>query len=129
MENWITGITAPVAFAAIALLGYIVGRGQQKSNSDRLAVEQEMLRVQTMAGDLERISRQLRENLAIHHSRVIRWRAAIQTISDRCDGAHDQTTRSELRKAILPTDELSHDIAVAYDELRRHSDSLTRLHA
>ncbi len=129
MEPWVTGITAPVALASVALLGYMAGRGKPNSRVGRLVLEKKLFRVRRVTTELEEISARLRKNLAVHHSQVNRCRVALRSITDRRDESPIQPSHSELNRLLAPTDAISREIEVAYDALRQHSDSLTRLHS
>lgn len=129
MEYWITGITAPVALSAVALLGYMIGRSQRRSEPDLRTLARKTRDVHLAADELARISGRLRQNLAAHHSRINKFLAEIHTITDRCDAPHEGQSGPELQQILGPADGLSHEIATAYDELRRHSALLARYHS
>jgi len=54
VDYWITGITAPVALSAVALLGYLFGRVQRRSELEEQAIDQRSRDVHFAAVTIER---------------------------------------------------------------------------
>jgi hypothetical protein len=129
MDFWITGLTAPVALAAVALLGYLVGRHRTRVIVDTAAARRKLHQARTVISAVETISRQLRRNLATHHSTVCRYRDQISALGDPTAGSTPHTRSEEIHQMLVPTEQLSRDIAVAYDEIRQHTRALARLKA
>jgi hypothetical protein len=127
MDIWITGLTAPVALAAVALLGYLSTRRRRRIKSQAKVVQHKMHRANTVIKQLEIISQQLRRNLAEHHSTVSRCHEQIREFGERGEymSIHDHV--QDIRDMLAPTERLSREIATAYDELRRHSTTLKHL--
>ena len=76
---------------------------------------------------IEHISNQLRQSMATHHSTVNRCREQIRLLSEGHTAESDTAPHNHLQAMLRPTELLSHEIAVAYDELRQHSRSLAQL--
>lgn len=127
MEYWITGITAPVALSAVALLGYLFGRVQRRSELEEQAIDQRSRDVHFAADELARISARLRQNLAAHHSKINRFLQEIHSISERSDAPHVEQKSPEIDRLLRPADGLSEEIASAYNDLRQHAKRLMQL--
>lgn len=121
------GLTAPVALALVALLGYLVGshrRRQQRVEREPFwSVDQ----TDALIDRIESISNQLRQSMAEHHSTVKHCREQIRVLSEGHSADSDNSRHPHLQAILAPTDRLTRDIAQAYDELRRHTHALTRL--
>jgi hypothetical protein len=132
MELIIGGVTAPVALAAVALLGYLVGRGSRPrqpqthgaptETSDRGVDEARALLEQ-----VEVISNQLRRRMAKHHRVLRRQRDQVRRLSEPHVSDGDLTPHARFSEVLDPADQLTHDIATAYDELRQHAIAVARL--
>jgi predicted nucleic acid-binding Zn-ribbon protein len=129
MDIWITGLTAPVALAAVALLGYLSARQQRRLQVEITGARRKMHQANSVIHQLEAISQQLRRNLAEHHSTVSRCHQQIRELGQAGQfmNIHDQV--EDIRQMLAPTERLSREIAAAYHELRRHSDTLKHLKA
>ncbi len=127
MSIWITGLTAPVALAAVALFGYLFGRRRRRFAAQDTAVKLQMHRANSMINQLETISQQLRRNLAEHHSTVSHCHEQIRALGDRGEYMNIHEHVQGIREMLAPTERLTRDIAAAYDELRRHATTLQHL--
>jgi hypothetical protein len=121
------GLTGPVALALVALLGYIVGYHQRRrAPSDNLFL-MSLDQTDALIDKIESISNQLRQSMATHHSAVNRCREQIRVLSESHVSDTDTAPHVHLQALLAPTDRLSQDIALAYDELRQHTHALARL--
>ena len=128
MEIAFIGLSAPVAIALVALIGYWYGRRQRPPNRRTDAIiDLKLHRTIALINQVESISDQLRRSMAIHHSNVNHCREQIRIISEQHDGSVEPHYQDSIKEMLGPTDRLSHDIAVAYDELRQQTNELTQL--
>jgi hypothetical protein len=127
MDIWMTGLTAPVALAAVALLGYLATRRRRRLKAQAMVAQHKMCQANTVINQLETISQQLRRNLAEHHSTVSRCHEQIREFGERGEYMSIHEHARDIRDMLAPTERLSREIATAYDELRRHSSTLKHL--
>jgi hypothetical protein len=121
------GLTGPVALALVALLGYFVGYCQRRRASDDRVSPMSLDETDALIDRIESISNQLRQSMATHHYTVSRCREQIRVLSESHVSDTDTAPHVHLQALLAPTDRLSQDIALAYDELRQHTRALTRL--
>ncbi|PQO46035.1 GGDEF domain-containing protein [Blastopirellula marina] len=127
MEDWIFGIPTPVAMALIALIGYFLGkRNQRRVSVDQAFARRELKRAKSIAKQLEEISREVRRNLASHQSSIAHFKDRIALMSsDEKQGDESwQTLCEEAERMLSPTIRLSAQIANAYDEVRQQANLL-----
>ena len=127
MELIITGLTAPVALAAVAVIGYLVGRARRRRFFDGRIAAQALEQAGALIEQMEQISNRLRQSMATHHSTVHNCREQIRKLSESHSADTDPSHHMHLQDVLGPADRLSQDIAMAYDELRRHSRALADL--
>lgn len=126
-------IAAPVALSVFALLGYLVGLQQRRAtqSTDRRTVsfQEKRDRTDQLLREIDSVSQQLREHLAARHAAMLHCRQKIEQMSHL--GSHIKWTDDDaaLSGLLDPTDELTHEIAMAYDQLRRDSHKLSELRA
>ncbi|MEW4454553.1 GGDEF domain-containing protein [Bremerella sp. JC817] len=127
MEDWIMGIPTPVAMALIALIGYFLGKRNQKPEStDQAYARRELKRAKAIVRQLEEISREVRRNLSAHQSSIAHFKERITMMSSNEDqpGESWQTLCEEAERMLSPTIRLSAQIANAYDEVRQQANLL-----
>ncbi|NLX54013.1 MAG: hypothetical protein GXY58_02755 [Planctomycetaceae bacterium] len=127
MDITLLGLTSPAALAAVALLGYIVGRRRRRVAFSSDPLPQLLADTNAVIARIESISNQLRQTMASHHSTVNRCREQIRVLSEGHGPDGDAARHVHLQALLAPTDRLSHDIALAYDELRQQICVLARL--
>ncbi|MCC6126479.1 MAG: GGDEF domain-containing protein [Pirellulales bacterium] len=118
-------ISWPLALAAVATIGYLLGRKNRPDAND--AVRRSLLelkRAQSVALELEKITLTVRKSLSQHHSSVNKFKERVNRMSD----LHQEIAWKELcREAdeiLKPTLQLAAQIAGAYDEIRQQSAKL-----
>ncbi len=122
MHWWILPNT--MALAAVALLGYIFGRGtvrqpQRQPNHNRRG----LLQAQLAIAEVGRIAQQVRRNLASHHLCVLHFKDHLSDLeAEPAEATHN--IRHEAEQLLRPTQQLAASMAAAYDELRQQSDVL-----
>jgi diguanylate cyclase (GGDEF)-like protein len=123
---WSLNLPLPVALAAVALIGYLVGRhrrGQLKISHEAQA-RRELKRAQAVAKELERIAVAVRRSIATHHSSVLKFKDRVSSLgSNEQDGAWQELC-SEAEGMLKPTLKLAAQLAAAYDEIRQQSNNL-----
>ena len=127
MEDWILGIPTPVAMALIALIGYFLGkRNQRRGSVEQAFARRELKRAKSIAKQLEEISREVRRNLASHQSSIAHFkdRIAMMSSDENPGGESWQTLCEEAERMLSPTMRLSAQIANAYDEVRQQANLL-----
>ncbi len=127
MEDWILGIPTPVAMALIALIGYFLGkRNQRPASAEQAYARRELKRAKAVVKQLEEISREVRRNLATHQSSIAHFKERILTMSSDEDrsGESWQALCEEAERMLSPTMRLSSQIAHAYDEVRQQANLL-----
>jgi hypothetical protein len=122
-----TGLTAPVALAAVALIGYVVGRARRRPSLDLEEVNRKLSQAHNLIEQVERISNQIRQCMAVHHSTVRRCRERIRVLSESHAPDTESSHHMNLQSMLAPTEELARDMVLAYDELRQHSRVLASL--
>ncbi|MHB8971633.1 MAG: hypothetical protein ACYC3X_28215 [Pirellulaceae bacterium] len=123
-----TELTMPFAVVLIAFLGYLVGhRRRRRQEATPPAPHTTTDETDSLIEKIEQLSNQLRRSMATHHSTVSRCREQIRVLSESHLPDSDSAPHMHLQAMLGPTDRLSHDIALAYDELRQHTRDLARL--
>lgn len=118
-------LPTPVALAAVAVIGYLVGCRRKSSPAEvEAASRREMKRAQSVAKDLEQIAREVRKSLARHHASVAKFKGRVSNLGDD----HSETAWKELCKEaeeiLGPTIQLATQLAQAYDQIRQQSNQL-----
>src|SRR6478609_9740349 len=88
----------PVALAAIALLGYLLGRFQRSGSEKSEATRRELKRAQSVVGDLEKIAQRVRRELALHHANLATFKRRVGELSQRADAADWQRLCEEAER-------------------------------
>lgn len=123
----LVGLATPVALALIAFLGYCVGRRSWSDDTVGPAEHGVQEKADAIIERIEHISNQLRQSMATHHSTVNRCREQIRLLSEAHSAESDSSRHMHLQAMLGPTERLTHEIAIAYDELRQHSRHLEQL--
>lgn len=127
MEDWILGIPTPVAMALIALIGYFLGkRNQRPASAEQAFARRELKRAKAVVKQLEEISREVRRNLATHQSSIAHFkdRIVLMCSDENPTGESWQALCEEAERMLSPTMRLSSQIAHAYDEVRQQANLL-----
>jgi diguanylate cyclase len=119
-------LSMPVALAAVAAIGYFVGRSKRASQtaSTEAQARRELKRAQAVAKELEQIADVVRRSLATHHSSVVKFKDRMGSLgSIEKEGAwQDLCTQAE--EMLNPTLQLAAQLAAAYDQIRQQSNNL-----
>ncbi len=109
--------------AGVAAVAYIVGRRSQPA-SPELPAEGDPQTSGEVARELGDISQGVRRRLATHHASILQFRERINQLSSGQDGPIWQLLVQEAERVLKPTEELSDEIAQAYNEIRRQTSGL-----
>lgn len=123
LDPSILGISAPVALAVVAVLGYWFGR-RQGETAEQQSARRELKRAKTVVRELEKIAQQVRSHLAHHHRSVIVFKQSIQVLNQHPDEVDWQKLSAEAEKMLAPTQQLAAQIAQAYDLIRQQANQL-----
>jgi diguanylate cyclase len=116
----------PVALAAVALIGYLVGRRnreEQKGDGEAQS-RRELKRAHGVAKELERIAESVRRGIATHHSSVLKFKERVSSLGGDEQDAAWQELCGEAEDMLKPTLKLAAQLATAYDEIRQQSNNL-----
>jgi diguanylate cyclase len=118
-------IPIPLALAAVATLGYLIGRRARGASVD--ASEQsrrELRRAQAVARELEKIALMVQRNLAKHNASISRFKQRVGQLStEQQDNAWKDLCK-EAEEILKPTLDLATQIATAYDQIRQQTNHL-----
>jgi diguanylate cyclase len=119
-------LPVPVALAAVALIGYMVGRRkrEQQHVSHETQARRELKRAQAVAKELERIAVAVRRSIATHHSSVLKFKDRVSTLGSNEQTGDWQELCGEAEGMLKPTLKLAAQLAAAYDEIRQQSNNL-----
>ncbi len=122
----LVGISASVALAAVALIGYLVGRQRDRHHHGVIPCE-DVQRATRIVSHLESIAASLRRDLALHRSRTDRFRTGVMDAEARGDEQSWRRVRDAAQQALEPTLQLASRVSDAYEQLRLQSDALASL--
>lgn len=122
---WSVGIPAPVALAAVALIGYLFGqRTHIGKPADTDQGRLEVRRAKLVARELEKIAESVRKDLATHRASVSKFKERVTQLGLNEKDASWQDLRKEAEEMLKPTLKLAMQISGAYDEIRQQSTQL-----
>jgi diguanylate cyclase (GGDEF)-like protein len=122
LMEWTGMLPIPVALAAVATLGYLIGRRRANAAADSAELQgrRDLKRAQQVAQELERIADEVRQHLAAHHASIVHFKERVFG-----QAPHGEPSWHELRREaenmLRPTLKLAAELASAYDEIRQQS--------
>jgi len=125
VEFTLVGLPITVSLAAVAVIGYLVGRLQRPSawqSAD--ATRRELKRAQAIVHDLEKIAQRVRRELALHHANLATFKRRLRELSQSADSADWRLLCDEAERLLKPTQDLGMQLAHAYDGIRQQSSRL-----
>ena len=119
-------LSTPVALAAVAAIGYLVGRTkrEQQNASSEAQARRELKRAQAVAKELEIIADAVRKSLATHHSSVLKFKDRMGSVGSVAKEGGWQDLCTEAEEMLKPTLQLAAQMAAAYDQIRQQSNNL-----
>lgn len=125
-DLWGVQLPAPVALAAMALVGYLAGNLRRRSSggNEPLQSRRELKRAQAVIQQLEKISKEIRMNLATHQASIMRFKDRITLLNSQQQEATLNELCQEAERMLRPTMQLASQIASAYDEIRQQTNLL-----
>ncbi len=119
-------LSTPVALAAVATIGYFVGRSkrEKQSASSEAQARRELKRAQAVAKELEQIADVVRRSLATHHSSVLKFKDRMSSMGSVAKEGAWQDLCAEAEEMLKPTLQLAAQMAAAYDQIRQQSNNL-----
>jgi len=117
---WMPQLNYMVALAAVATIGYLVGRRKKRTDDNiALKAQREIERAQAVARELERIGSAVRKHLAKHHASVARFKERVNDLTSHEEAETWKKLCEEADEFLKPTLRLAHEFAQAYDQLRQ----------
>jgi diguanylate cyclase len=114
-----------LALAAVALIGYLIGRrARQAESMPEVQARQEIRRALSVARELERIAAALQGNLRQHEGRVERFKGRLGKLRDDAKEGNWKQLCKEAEDMLRPTLRLATQMSQAYDEIRQQSNQL-----
>jgi len=124
MDFTLVNLPIPVALAAVALLGYIMGRRTRSIQAETDKARRELKRARAVAKELETIAESVRKSLAAHHASIAHFKDRVRELSGSQKDGSWQELCKEAEEMLKPTLRLATQIAGAYDEIRQQSNHL-----
>lgn len=116
-------LTDTVALAAVAVLGYLVGKRTQPSTGqpDDLQLGHELLRAAQIARELQQIAGRIRQDVASHQANISQFNTKVSNLQTKATDDGWQALSAEAETLLVPTMKLATDLSMAYDQLRKQS--------
>jgi len=125
MLSTLAGLPIPMALAAVALFGYLVGTWRRRRvEFHKTNARRELRRAKSIIRSLEGISSELRSNLTKHQSSIRQFRQRVADLAGQDELADWHQLSDEADRALRPTMQLATQIAHSYDELRQQMNLL-----
>ncbi|MEX2137820.1 MAG: diguanylate cyclase [Pirellulales bacterium] len=120
--EWTVHLPLPVALAAVATLGYVIGK---RSAAVVVSIEEQhrrdLKRAQQVAKELEKIAESVRQHLAAHHASIVEFKDRVFSLGTEQNEPSWHELRKEAESMIKPTMKLATQLASAYDEIRQQT--------
>lgn len=124
MQFLILGLPIPVALAAVAVIGYLIGRRQRTLPPPSEAAQHELKRARAIVHDLENIAQCVRRELALHHTNLMSFKRRVGELFGQPDTTDWRMLCEEAERLLKPTQDLAMQLAQAYDGIRQQSSRL-----
>lgn len=125
VNTWSLRLPLPVALAAVAAIGYLVGRwNRQLQAMTTVGPRRELRRAQAVARELERIAWRIRKDLARHHASVNKFKSRVGGLDNQQQEAAWKELCQEADEMLSSTLQLVTQIASAHDQLRQQTNHL-----
>lgn len=126
MALTLIGLPLTVALAAVAVIGYWIGRYQRAGAAATAseATRRELKRAQAIVHDLEKIAHCIRRELALHHGNLDTFKRRVKELAHQPDTTDWRLLCDEAERLLKPTQDLAMQLAHAYDGIRQQSGRL-----
>jgi diguanylate cyclase len=125
MNIALPSLPIPVALAAVAVIGYLIGRLQRPNATPASdATRRELKRAQAVVVDLERIAHRVRRELALHHSNLAIFKRRVGELTRTAESSDWQMLCDEAERLLKPTQDLAMQLAHAYEGIRQQGSRL-----
>src|SRR5207237_1507488 len=125
MDAILRGLPIEVALAAVAVIGYLVGRQRPAAaGPSSEATRRELKRAEGIVQDLEKIAHRVRRELALHHANLSTFKQRVSELSRSAVTADWRLLCDEAERLLKPTQDLAMQLAHAYDGIRQQSSRL-----
>jgi len=126
MDYALPSLPIPVALAAVAVIGYFIGRAQRNTDKPTAsdATRRELKRAQAVVVDLERIAHRVRRELALHHANLAMFKRRVGELTQTAESGDWQLLCDEAERLLKPTQDLAMQLAHAYEGIRQQSSRL-----
>ncbi len=116
-QTWTMSFSATVLLAAMATLGYVLGRRRSEpQNTSRTNSRHEIMRALAVAQELEAIAYRLRKSMAFHVPAIVKFNTKLRRWEKSSDVSwHDLCDRAD--EVLKPALRLSTEISHAYADL------------
>ena len=120
------GVSETVALSAVAVIGYLFGQRTRKSGAETWteSSRRELKRATSIARELEKITANVRKDLASHRATVTEFKTRIMLLSDQKQEQSWQEVCEEAEKILGPTLQLANQMSFAYDQIRQQTTQL-----
>src|SRR6478609_1593383 len=117
MDLALPSLPIPVALAAVAVIGYLIGRFQRPETAPATsdATRRELKRAQAVVIDLERIAHRVRRELALHHANLAMFKRRVDELTHTAETTDWQLLCDEADRLLKPTQDLAMQLAHAYE--------------
>ena len=125
MDFALPSLPVPVALAAVAVIGYLIGRFQRSETARASdATRRELKRAQAVVVDLERIAHRVRRELALHHANLATFKRRVGEMTRTSETSDWRSLCDEAERLLKPTQDLAMQLAHAYEGIRQQSSRL-----
>jgi len=117
-------LTDVFALAAVATIGYLVGRRSTRQSDPTPAdpkLNHELSRASQIAQELQQIAGRIRQDVATHQANISQFKSRVSQEQTNSTNGGWQVLSAEAETLLVPTMKLATDLSLAYDQLRKHS--------
>src|SRR4029078_6225495 len=108
MEIVLPGLPIQVAFASVAVIGYLVGRLQRSGGGQPSdATRRELKRARAIVSDLGQIHHRVRRELAQHHNSLAAFKQRVGELSQTAASGDWKQLCDEAERLLKPTQDLA----------------------
>ena len=101
MDSWTLTFTIPTALAAVALLGYVLGRGNSRQQaSDQVPSHPELKRAKMIIRDLESLAERVHQDLVLHATSLERFKDRVDEMGREATPANWMSLAAEAERLL-----------------------------